>query len=228
MSSAALRLWEYRDTEPAAKPVDPAGPPAPAPLATPVPTFTEAQVAERIQLAVQEAEQRWATEAKEQEERRRAQLQATLQAFAAERGRYFREAEAEVVHLALAVARKILGREATLDPDLVGALVRIALDRMGAGPDVKLRVPPGELSLWQSNPAFAGSCFRCELHADPSLLPGECSVETDLGTASFGLEAQFKDIEQGMLDLLRLRPSRETSSDTASLPASGTANGTSR
>jgi hypothetical protein len=31
-------------------------------------------------------------------------------------------------------------------------------------------------------------------------------VETDLGTASLGFEAQLKEVEQGMLDLLALRP----------------------
>lgn len=215
MSSASLQRWEYRDTAAASAAAADAHVEARVPVAPPPPPgFTEEQLAERIRCAVTEAEQRWAEAAREQEARRREQMQAALAAFAEERGRYFRQAESEVVHLAFAIARKILGREAMLDQELVAALVRIALDRMAAGPDVKLRVPSEELPRWQQKTSFTGTRYVCELMADPSLSPGDCVVETDLGTANFGLDAQFKEIEQGMLDLLNLRPSVPTPEQT--------------
>ncbi len=221
MSSASLQLWEYRET---ALVVVPSLTPAETPLAAgpsiAPPAFTEEQVAARVQYALQEAEQRWAAAAEQQEERRREQLQGTLQAFTAERARYFRDVETEVVHLALAIARKILDREAALDPDLLAALVRIALDRMGAGSDVKLRVPAAELAHWQQQKTFAGATYRCDLVPDPSLASGACTVETDLGTGHFGLDLQFKEIEQGMLDLLKLRPAT-SSSDENNIPGTG-------
>ncbi len=207
MSSASLQLWEYRETAlvvmPSAKAAEEINT-APKPAAPP--SFSEEQVGERLRLALQEAEQRWAAAAEQQEQRQREQLQTALQAFADERARYFREVEGEVVHLALAIARKILGRETILDPDLLAALVRIALDRMGTGSEVKLRVPSAELARWQGERTFADSTYKCDLMPDVSLAPGTCMVETDLGTAHFGLELQFKEIEQGMLDLLKLRP----------------------
>ena len=213
---ASLQLWEYRDAGLPAAP-SAAAEPAPAPAPAPPPGVTEVEVAARIQQALAEAEGRWAAAAAGQEARREEQLRAALEAFAAERERYFREAETEVVQLALAVARKILGREAALDPDLLGALVRMALDRMGAGPAVKLHLPPAELARWREGNASLGSPYRCELAPDPSLAPGDCRVETDLGRAHLGLERQFKEIEDGMLDLLRLRPGASAPVSTPSM-----------
>ncbi len=46
----------------------------------------------------------------------RAILTATLNSFSTEQERYFRAVEAEVIQLALTIARKILHREAQLDP----------------------------------------------------------------------------------------------------------------
>jgi flagellar assembly protein FliH len=177
-------------------------PPAPPPA----PGFTEEQVAARIEAALADAEGRWATEAGALETRREAQIAAALEGFGRERVLYFRKAETEVVHLALAVSRKILQREASLDPDLLAALVRIALDRMGAGPAVRLRVPPADLAAWERRNGLAETRYECDLVADGSLGAGDCVVETDLGTASLGFEAQLKEVEQGMLDLLALRP----------------------
>lgn len=165
-------------------------------------------------MALAEAEQRWAASAEEEESRRRDQFLSVLQSFAAERARYFREVETEVVQLALSIARKILGREANLDPELLVALVRIALDRMGAGPVVRVRVPAADLRAWQKEGSLIGNGYVCEVAADDSLRPGDCFVETDLGSANFGFDAQFKEIEEGMLDLLRLRP-QKTAPETA-------------
>lgn len=135
------------------------------------------------------------------------QLACTLTGFAVERASYFRRVEAEVVQLALAIARKVLEREAEADPTLLGALVRIALDRMGAGPAVRLRVIPAEIATWHSRvESESDPRFRFELVGDPTLVHGDCVVETDLGSANFGFEAQLKEIEQGFFDLLAQRP----------------------
>ena len=212
---SSLRVWEYRDTA--------------APLATlttateqiasrAAPGFTEAQVCARIEAALAEAEVRWANDSAESESRRKAQLQMALDGFAEQRARYFRNAESEVVHLALAIAKKILGREARQDPDLLAALVRIALDRMGAAPAVRLRVPASDLPQWGATEAFAETRYTCEQVVDPSLKAGECVVETNLGRANFGFEAQLKEIEQGMLALVELRPG-DRAEDRAEDPA---------
>ena len=53
--------------------------------------------------------------------------------FEAERSDYYARVEAEIVQLALAIAAKILHREAQVDPMLVAALVRMAVEKMREG-----------------------------------------------------------------------------------------------
>ena len=119
---------------------------------------------------------------------------------------YFQRVETEVVHLALSIAKKILQREAELDPTLLAALVRIALDRMSAGSAVKLRLPSADLLKWQQQADLKSSRYTCELIEDETLQPGDCVVETELGAANFGFAAQLKEVEQGFFDLLAQKP----------------------
>ena len=212
MSSLALRTvtkWQYDDI--AARAREAADKAAAALVPAPPPGLTEGQVAARVQSALAEAELRWKTQAEAQgRERARCMLEA-MESFAAERAAYFRRVEAEVVELSLAIARKILEREAALDPTLLSGLVRIALDRMGAGAAVRLRVPPAELIGWQENGEWKRSRYKLEVAADDTLQPGDCLVETDLGSANFGFTTQLKEIEAGLLNILEQRPATEIS-----------------
>jgi flagellar assembly protein FliH len=219
LSNGALQRWEYRETDLA---------PAPLPtvdsaiVPTAPPGMTEEQVLLRVASALAEAEQRWNLAAEQQEAHRREQVEATLQAFSAERDRYYREAETEVVQLALAIARKIVDREALIDPALLQALVRIGLERIEAGSAVTIRIATEDTDKWKHSSLLADTPHQIALLVDPALSPGDCTVETDLGTAEFGLDAQFKRIEESMSDLLRLRPGPEaaTGRRDAKLPHS--------
>lgn len=206
LAFACVETWEYPDIAAPSQSLVAETPPLAQPTATPAPSFTEDEVAERVQEALRAAEQHWSAQAEAREKQRKAQLTAALEAFAGERARYFKHLEKEVLELALAIARKILQREAELDPTLLGALVRIALDRMGAGPAVRVRMPPAEVPVLQKELVGMASRYDFELLPDETLRQGDCIVATDLGTANFGFEAQMKEIEQGLFDLLARRP----------------------
>ena len=45
-----------------------------------------------------------------------------------------------------------------------------------------------------------------EIVGDPGLQPGECTLETELGSTHLSLDTQLKEIEQGFMDLLEQRP----------------------
>ena len=79
-----------------------------------------------------------------------AKIRQTLELFKVEKKDYFSRVEAEVVHLALAIAAKILHREAQVDPLLVAALVRVAVDKLHAGSSVSVRVSPATAEKWRS------------------------------------------------------------------------------
>jgi len=139
----------------------------------------------------------------------RDRIGQTIEQFAAERQDYYRRIEAEVVQLALAIARKILHREAQLDQHALAGIVRVTLDKLDAGAPVTLYVHPKEAADWRHYFAYqTGGALPPEVHEDPALSPGECRVETSVGTTEVGFESQLKEIETGLLDLLAERPQK--------------------
>ena len=69
-------------------------------------------------------------------------IRQALELFQVERRDYFSRVESDVVQLALAISAKILHREAQVDPMLVAALVRVAIDKLHDGSSVSVRVSP--------------------------------------------------------------------------------------
>lgn len=137
----------------------------------------------------------------------RGELNETLRQFAQQRESYFERVEGEVVQLALSIAQKILHREAQIDPLLLTGIVRVALDTLNEGTQVRLRTNPQEVLLWRDYFSHTNGVVRIpEIVGDASLEAGRCVLETDLGSTSISLDAQLKEVEQGFLDLLKHRP----------------------
>ena len=136
-----------------------------------------------------------------------AALAKALADFGREREGYFSRVEAEVVKLAIGIARKILHREVQVDPLLLAGVVRVALEKMAAGTSVRLRVHPDHVYAWHD--FFANQQDHGptpELLGDPALGMGHCLLETTLGTTELTLDAQLAEIERGFFDLLAQRP----------------------
>jgi flagellar assembly protein FliH len=136
-------------------------------------------------------------------------LAETLRHFAEERDGYFRRVEAEVVNLALAIARKVLRREAQLDPLLLAGMVRVALEKMAGSSNVRLRVHPSQIQAWRQFFEQQSGLPAPELSGDAALQENQCSIETELGVTELNLETQLKEIERGLLDLLAQRPASQ-------------------
>jgi flagellar assembly protein FliH len=135
------------------------------------------------------------------------EVSETVRQFAAQRDRYFERVENEVVQLSLSIARKILHREVQIDPLLLAGIVRVALDGLNDGTQVRLRANPQEIPFWRDyfSRSPEGQAAP-ELLGDPSLACGSCTLETELGSTHVSLDTQLKEIEQGFLDLLEHRP----------------------
>jgi flagellar assembly protein FliH len=139
----------------------------------------------------------------------RTKVDAAIGSFHQEQQLYYQRAEGEVVRLALAIARKILHREAQIDPLVLTAVARVALEKIATGSQVRLRVPPEEIGTWPETLAAPEDLRpRHEIVADATLSGTQLILETEVGTADLSLDAQLKEIEQGFLDLLALRPGR--------------------
>jgi flagellar assembly protein FliH len=134
-------------------------------------------------------------------EREKRQLAALTESFALERDRYLHAVEQEVVRLALAVAARILRREAQMDPLLLTGAVRVALGQLSASTEVRLRVPAGDLALWTEAIALLPNpAVKPALVGDEGLRLGECLIETELGSVDLGVRSQLGEIERGFFD----------------------------
>jgi len=137
----------------------------------------------------------------------RESVSAALGEFARDRAQYYQQVETEVVQLTLAIARRILHREAQVDPLLLAGMVRITLEKIESATKVVVRVHPQQVSECRSY--FAQ-------HMEPRNVPevvediavkiDQCVLQTALGTTELGVEIQLKEIEQGLFDLLAKRP----------------------
>jgi flagellar assembly protein FliH len=132
---------------------------------------------------------------------RRRQTAATMEGFAQERDRYLHAVEHEVVELALAVAARILRREAQMDPLLLTGAVRVALGQLAATTKAKLRVPAEELKLWSDAMALLPNLpVKPEVLSGEGMRLGDCAIETELGSVDLGIRAQLGEIERGFFD----------------------------
>ena len=120
-----------------------------------------------------------------------------------QRRSYFRELESEVVALAMAIAKKVLHREAQIDRLVLAGVVRVALDRVAGVASVDLRVHVSEADGWRDLFSQDRNLSRVvEVTADPLVAPGSCVLSSDLGSTTLSLEGQLKEIEEGFVDLL--------------------------
>jgi flagellar assembly protein FliH len=141
------------------------------------------------------------TAIKETDEQRKRQVLELIDQFAGQRDHYMHRVEQEVVKLALAVAARILRREAHMDPLLLTGAVRVALGQISDATVVRLRVPGGELGLWKDAIALLPNlAIKPELLAGEGMRLGDCVIETDIGSVDLGVRAQLGEIERGFFD----------------------------
>jgi flagellar assembly protein FliH len=135
------------------------------------------------------------------EERRMRHAAELVESLAQERDRYMHKVEHEVVKLALAVAARILRREAQMDPLLLTGAVRVALGQLSASTQVRLRVPQAELDLWTEAISLLPNLpVKPAVVAGEGMRLGDCKIEAELGSVDLGIRAQLGEIERGFFD----------------------------
>ena len=130
----------------------------------------------------------------------RRELIHSLASFQADRASYFRDMEREVVRLALAIARTVIERELQVNPALLQDAARDVLHRVESGSMIKLRVPSADVQEWRSCLAMEiDSNIKLELVGDGNAAPGQCTIETVLGTTNFDIAERLREIEATLL-----------------------------
>jgi len=112
------------------------------------------------------------------------------------------EAEADLVKLSLAIARKILHRELIADPESISGLIRVAMDKIRLQEILKVRVHPQHHAAVQQALTQISIGTRIEITPDPKLQLGGVVVETTRGEFDASVDLQLREIERGLTDRL--------------------------
>ena len=107
--------------------------------------------------------------------------------------------------LALAVARRVLYREISADPEAILGLVKAAFGKLNARETHRLRVSPADAAAIQEHRARIQLPPGLEVAADGSLNPGSAIFETSRGDLDASVDTQLSEIERGFTDIMRRR-----------------------
>jgi flagellar assembly protein FliH len=130
-------------------------------------------------------------------------LARSIEELTGSRLRARREAEQDVVALALAVARRILHRELTMAPEALLGLVKAALDKMEARELHQVRVSRQDAAMVRQFFEQMGLPQHVEVIADSSLAPGGVILESGRGLLDASVDTQLAEIERGFADLVQ-------------------------
>lgn len=153
-----------------------------------------------LEKGLQQADRKVAAEAAAKSEELRLKLSETIFEIANLRSEIAAQAENDVVRLALEIARKIVGREVTIDREIAVTLARIALARLNSRAVAAVHLHPEDyvyVNAHREKLAFHGAL---ELVEDRSIGLGGCLVRTETGDLDARIEAQFAEISNGLLD----------------------------
>lgn len=102
--------------------------------------------------------------------------------------------EQQLVQLAVAIAKRVIGRELSSDGELVAGLAREGIKALGAEDSVTCAVSSktahalGVLGEWAPNKT------RVDVIVDPTLRDGDCQIRGQYGSVDAGIEARLDAI----------------------------------
>lgn len=162
----------------------------------------EPQRDERLEAMLEEARQQLADQQAELAKTREA-LDAGLEQISALREEMIREAESQLVELAMDVARKVLMQEIQAGRYEIDPIVKEALRRVPPRQDVVAHLHPEDWSLSQmaqgAGPGSAAGSIR--FVADPSIPRGECVLETIEGIVVSAVDDHLETIADALKDV---------------------------
>lgn len=108
--------------------------------------------------------------------------------------------EGAAVHVAAAIAGRVIRRELTRRPEISLTLVREALELAAGSPQVRIHLSPADhLALGQQIAVLTremAGLGEVEILADPAITGGGCRVETRFGTIDQQIESQLARLEE--------------------------------
>lgn len=113
-----------------------------------------------------------------------------------------KQAEGDLVRLAIAIARRILHREIQVDHDALLGLTKAALGKIDQREVLTVRTHPENVELVQRVLEQGRTQKRIEITGDARLDRGALIVETSRGQLDASVETHLEEIERGFADLV--------------------------
>jgi flagellar assembly protein FliH len=121
------------------------------------------------------------------------------------RAAFRRESEQELVKLSLAIARKVLRRELTVDPSALQGVIKAALESLNASEIHRIRLAAPDAAVLERHLLAMGLPQAIEVCPDATLERGAVLFETVRGLVDAGIQTQLGEIERGFADLADAR-----------------------
>jgi len=130
-------------------------------------------------------------------------LSRAIDEIAGLRPRLRAEAEADLIRLSLAIARRVLRRELAIDPEALHGLVLGALEKLQGQEIARVRVHPSHASPISACLREKRDGAAIEVVPDATREIGDIVFETQRGNLDASVESQLQEIERGLADRLR-------------------------
>jgi flagellar assembly protein FliH len=133
------------------------------------------------------------------------QIAQALSDLAGTKRKLRNDAEGELIKLSLAIARRILHREISVDPEALHGLVHTALQKLQNREISRVRVFPAGADAVRSALERIGAAPAIQVFPDSSLKSGDIIFETSFGELDASVDSQLQEIQRGFADRLSLR-----------------------
>jgi flagellar assembly protein FliH len=131
-----------------------------------------------------------------------ADLARTIAELAQVRAVIYKEAQADLLRLAIAIARRILHRELLVSPDILQSIVSVVLEKLDRQEVHRVRVHPAMAARLDQELKNLPNQRPILVAADATLGPGACIFETGRGNVDASIDSQLAEIERGLADRL--------------------------
>ena len=117
------------------------------------------------------------------------------------KSRFRKEAEQDLVRLAMAVARKILKRELHLDSQTIVAVLRVSMESLDVRDLHSIRMHPQDAGVVRDQLTSMGIPARVKVIDDPTIERGGLVYDTVRGKVDASIDTQLSEIERGFADM---------------------------
>jgi len=132
-----------------------------------------------------------------------AQMSSEIARAKLQAGEMLKQAEPEMVGLALRIAEKIIGRDLERDPQIIAEICATAVDAMRSAKQLTLRINPKDGAVLRAKTPklmeLVGRSVDIAIRDDSDVEPGGCIIQTEYGTVDAQLKTQLEMLRNVLL-----------------------------